>query len=103
MWSGVVGGRGVCVASALGVRCVWCGTLKKRGKNRMWIPTRNRVYIQNVPVCTGNRSTCINTCGRAAGASPCDFKSLRTGREQHVPDSSNHSPDLLKSIQIRLS
>ena len=53
----------VCVC----VRCVWCGTLKKTWKTRMWIPTRLRACIQNVSVCTGNRSTCINTCGRGAG------------------------------------
>ena len=55
---GVVGGRGVSLV---------CGTLKNRGKNRMWIPTRLRVHIQNVPVCTGTTSTCFSVCARGAG------------------------------------
>ena len=28
---------------------------------------RPRVYIQNVPVCTGTTRTCVTTCGRGAG------------------------------------
>ena len=35
----------------------------------MWGETlkTSRVYVQNFPVCTGNTSTCINSCGRRAG------------------------------------
>ena len=36
--------------------CVWCGTLQN-----------SRVYIRNVPVCTGNTSARVNTCGCGAG------------------------------------
>ena len=53
---------GVCVCV-----CVCCGTLKKRGKNRVWIQKRLRVYIQNVPVCTRTTRTCVTTCRRDAG------------------------------------
>ena len=55
---GVVGGRGVCLV---------CDTLKNRGKPRMWIPTRPRLHIQNVPLCSGTMSTCFSTCARGAG------------------------------------
>ena len=34
---------------------------------RMWIQKRLRVYIQNVPVCTGTTRTCSNTRARGAG------------------------------------
>ena len=47
--------------------CVCCGTLKKRGKTRVWIQKRLRVYIQNVPVCTCTTRTCVETCARGAG------------------------------------
>ena len=92
---------------------------------------RLRVYIQNVPVCTGTTRTCVSTCARGAGThgdvlnghtgergrrSPSillttsketrgsyTFFSLRIDREQHVPDSSNHSllPD--KAVQFQQS
>ena len=38
---------------------------EKRGKNRIWLQTRLRVYIQNVPVYSGTTRTCIETCARA--------------------------------------
>ena len=57
---GVVGGRGVCLV------CVCCGTLKKRGKNRIWLQERLRVYIQNVSVYAGTTRTCVSTCARGA-------------------------------------
>ena len=47
---GVVAGHGVCV---FGVSLV-CGV--------MWIPTRLRVCIQNVFVCTGTMHTSASTC-----------------------------------------
>ena len=105
-------------------------------KNRVWIQKRLRVYIQNVPVCTGTTRTCVSTCARGAGIHgdvldghtegrkgvnvssayqnlPTNgyhvlqrftketlrsfpFSSLRVDREQHVPDSSNHSLSLIK-------
>ena len=54
-------GRGVClvcvcVCLVCGVSVCW-GTLKKSGKTSMWIPTRLRVYIQNVPVYAGTTRT----------------------------------------------
>ena len=177
-------GRGVCLVCAFGVRCVWCGKLKKVEKSRMWIPTRLRVYIRNVPVCSlslfissllsllilcvvvcrcgcGCRVVVIVACvvwhtenpvcpsktppcvhskrprvyrhhahtrnphtgGGERRSSPVppvkrgprwvitcsrgspkvntgwySFKSLRTGREQHAPDSSNQSCYLLRSV-----
>ena len=47
----------VVVVVVVSVCAVWCGDTLK-------IP---RVYVQNVPVCTGNTSTCVNTCGCGAG------------------------------------
>ena len=40
---------------------------EKTWKNRVWIQKRLRVYIQNVPVCTGTTHTCVSTCARGAG------------------------------------
>ena len=42
--------------------CVCCGTLKKRGKKRIWLEERLRVYIRNVPVYAGTTRTCVETC-----------------------------------------
>ena len=53
---GCVRCRGVCV--------VWYG---KRKKHPCVDSKRHRVYIQNVPVCTGTARTCRNTCARVAG------------------------------------
>ena len=47
--------------------CVCCGTLKKRGKTRVWVQKRHRVYIQNVSVYAGTTRTCVETCTRGAG------------------------------------
>ena len=41
------------------VWCVWCP--------RVYVQKRLRVYVQNVPVCTGTTRTCVTTCGRGAG------------------------------------
>ena len=41
------------------VWCVWCP--------RVYVQKRLRVYVQNVPVCTGTTPACGNTCGRGAG------------------------------------
>ena len=57
----------VCVCGVCVCVCVCWGTLKKRGKTRMWIPTRLRVYMQNVPVYAGTTRTCVSTCARGAG------------------------------------
>ena len=62
---GVVGGRGVCLVCVC--VCVCCGTVKKRGKTRVWLQERLRVYIQNVPVYGGTTRTCVETCTRGAG------------------------------------
>ena len=43
-----------------GVCGVVCGAAWHAGKNL-------RVWIQNVPVCTGTTRTCVTTCGRGAG------------------------------------
>ena len=44
--------------------CVWCVT---RFETPCVHSTRLRVYVQNVPVCTGTTRTCFNTCARGAG------------------------------------
>ena len=41
------------------VWCVWCP--------RVYVQKRLRVYVQNVPVCTGTTPACVTTCGRGAG------------------------------------
>ena len=33
----------------------------------VWHAENLRVYVQNVPVCTGTTHTCVTTCGRGAG------------------------------------
>ena len=43
--------------------CVLCGTMKTPCVHSK----RARVYVQNVPVCTGTTRTCGNTCARGAG------------------------------------
>ena len=40
------------------VWCVWCP--------RVYVQKRLRVYVQNVPVCTGTTLACVTTCGRGA-------------------------------------
>ena len=41
---------------------------EKTWKNCVWIQKKRlRVYIQNVPVCTGTTRTCVSTCARGAG------------------------------------
>ena len=47
--------------------CVSCGTRKERGKSRIWLQGRLRVYIQNVSVHAGTTRTCVETCARGAG------------------------------------
>ena len=49
----------VCVCVRVCV-CVCCGTLKKRGKTRVWVQKRPRVYMQNVPVYAGTTRTCVD-------------------------------------------
>ena len=39
---------------------------------------RARVYVQNVPVCTGTTRTCFNTCARGAGTHG-DVLNVHTG------------------------
>ena len=54
---GVVLCVGVTVAVAVAVVCsVWCGSLNNL-----------RVYIQNVPVCTGTTPAIVTTCARGTG------------------------------------
>ena len=43
--------------------CVLCGTMK----TPCVLSKRNRVYVQNVPVCPGTTRTCFNTCAHGAG------------------------------------
>ena len=48
--------------------CVSCGTAeKKRGKTRIGLQERLRVYVQNVPVYASTTRTCVETCARGAG------------------------------------
>ena len=48
-----------CGVVCCGVWCVWCP--------RVYVQKRLRVYVQNVPVCTGTTPACVTTCGRGAG------------------------------------
>ena len=53
---------------------------------------RARVYVQNVPVCTGTTRTCVSTCARGAGTHG-DVLSGHTGfhgATQHIP---HHTTD----------
>ena len=43
---------------------------EKSGKTRVWIQKR-RVYIQDVPECTGTTRTCVSTCARGARTHGC--------------------------------
>ena len=53
-----------CVVWCGGVVVWWCGVVC----GAAWHAEKNlRVYIQNVPVCTGTTRTCVTTCGRGAG------------------------------------
>ena len=119
-------GRGVCLVCGVCVcLCVFCGTPKKKRKTRVWIQKRLRVYIRNVPVYAGTTRTCVSIHTRGGRRQFClprqahvEFSlgprevhqrsrwirhifSLRTDREQHVPDSSNHSLYLTKLFSFR--
>ena len=72
---GVVGGRGVCLVC---VWLLWCGMLKKRGKSRIGLQKRLRVYIQNVPVYARTTRICVETCARGAGTHG-DLLNVHTG------------------------
>ena len=45
---------------------------------RVSISKRARVYVQNVPVCTGTTRTCVSTCARGAGTHG-DVLNVHTG------------------------
>ena len=75
---GVVGGRGgrgvclvcVCVCLVSVCVCVFVCVLRhaeKRGKTVFGFKKRLRVYVQNLPDCTGTTRTCVETCARGAG------------------------------------
>ena len=55
----------VAVVLLVVVVCVWCVCVCVFGV--VWIPTRLRVNIQNVPVYAGTPRTCVSTCARGAG------------------------------------
>ena len=55
----------VVVAVRHGVCAVWCGVT--RGKTPCVHSTRPRVYVQDVPVCTGTTRTHVSTCARGTG------------------------------------
>ena len=65
-------GCGVCVVVAVVVVCVCvCGVV--------WhVQNAPRLYIQNVPVCTGTTRTCVSTCARDAGTHG-DVLNVHTG------------------------
>ena len=66
----------VVIVVVVSVCAVWCGdTLKKP-----------RVYVQNVSVCTGNRSTYVNTCGCGDGTHG-DVLNGHTGRREVIVSS----------------
>ena len=79
----------------------------------VWHAGNPRVCIQNVPVCAFKTFPCVPatyphpkicprrviTCFRGSPQETFGsyrFQGMRTGREQHVPDSSNHSLYLIK-------
>ena len=88
VWCGVVWCVVVCVVLCV----VVCGVA--HWKNPCADSKRPRVCIQNVPVYAGTTRTCVST--RTPWILP--IQGLRTGREQHVPDSSNHSLYLTKLV-----
>ena len=61
---------GVCVC---GVLCVWCGVWRGLARRK-----NLRVWIQNVPVCTGTTRTCGNTCARGCRYTRGTFLNLHT-------------------------
>ena len=75
----------VCVCVFVVCGGVWCV---------VWHAEKNlRVYIQNVPVCTGTTRTCVTTCGRGVGTHGdvlnlhtevfwTDTRGVRRGRER---------------------
>ena len=95
----------VCVLCVL-VRVVVCVVVCGVVFVVVWHAENPRVCIQNVPVCTGNMPRRGGGRGREVSLSPERFtesnhwmlpiSSLRIRREQHVPDSSNHSQNLIK-------
>ena len=48
---------------------VWCGVVVCGGVGVCGVARRKnlRVWIQNVPVCTGTTPACVKTCGRGVG------------------------------------
>ena len=46
---------------------LWWTSEARVGKQNWRWPLASRVWIQNVPVCTGTTRTCFNTCARGAG------------------------------------
>ena len=76
-----------CVGVGVGVQCagvgvgVQCVTLTPTPipSPRVSIQNAHHVCIQNVSVCTGTTSTCVNTCGRVAGTHG-DVLNVRTER-----------------------
>ena len=76
---------------------------EKRGKPRVSIQKRLRVYIQNVPVSTGTTRTCVSTCARGAGTHG-DFLNVHTGTVgmDTRRDGRGSSPVLLSRICQRM-
>ena len=57
----------LCVGVVVAVAVV-CGVWRGRLKNlRVYVQNVLRVYVQDVPVCTGTTPACVSTCGRGAG------------------------------------
>ena len=53
---------------SVSVWCLWCLSLWLWLWLWLWhVQNASRLYIQNVPVCTGTTRTCVSTCARFAG------------------------------------
>ena len=89
------------VLSCLVLSClVLCGTVKTPCVHSK----RARVYVHNVPVCTGTTLTCVETCARGAGTHG-DVLNVHTGTFWiHTRGAGGHRQFYLpKSAHVRLS
>ena len=73
----VVAAAAVVVCVSWCVWCVWCDILEKTP----------RVYVQNVPMCTGTTPASVTTCGRGAGTHGDVFSTDTAERERVIVSS----------------
>ena len=67
---------------------------------------RPRVYVQNLPVCTGTTRTCVETCARGAGthgdvlSGHTEFRSVsHTNTHTHILTHTTHTQDTREASQ----